>query len=197
MQIHKPSTTNQKKNKFSERYTIGKKIAQGGFGKIYVAHDKFLNQTVAIKTEGFNATHPMLDNETSILKTLSGVSGIPEVIDSFDFKKYKILVMPLYGYSLAHLRHYLGGKFSLFTTAIIGIQAISRLKEIHAKGYIHRDIKPHNFVISQEDPTKLYLIDFGLSKRFRSKETGEHIPLIKYSKVVGTAKYISIYAHSG
>ena len=74
---------------------------------------------------------------------------------------------------------------------------ITRLKDLHERGYVHRDLKPHNFVIGQEDPNKIYMIDYGLAKRYYDLKTKQHISLQSYSRVVGTARYISLRCHYG
>ena len=75
---------------------------------------------------------------------------------------------------------------------------IQRIEFIHERGFIHRDIKPENFVIGLNDKSNnLYIIDFGLSKRYKDKNTGQHIPYRENRHLVGTARYASINAHLG
>jgi serine/threonine protein kinase len=69
---------------------------------------------------------------------------------------------------------------------------------MHSRHFIHRDIKPENFVIGiKEKKNIIYLIDFGLSKRFRHSKTGEHVPYRDGRSFCGTARYASIYTHLG
>ena len=69
---------------------------------------------------------------------------------------------------------------------------------MHSRHFIHRDIKPENIVIGlSEKKNTLYLIDFGLSKRFRNSKTGEHIQYKDGKSFCGTATYASIYTHLG
>ena len=50
----------------------------------------------------------------------------------------------------------------------IGYQCISRLRELHQRGYVHRDIKPENILLgNQNRPHKVYLVDFGLSSTYK------------------------------
>ncbi|CAD8149746.1 unnamed protein product [Paramecium pentaurelia] len=66
---------------------------------------------------------------------------------------------------------------------------------MHENRFLHRDIKPDNFVIdSGPNPKMLYLIDFGLSKHYINSK-GEHIPYVKKAGLIGTARYASISAH--
>jgi serine/threonine protein kinase len=86
-------------------------------------------------------------------------------------------------------------KFSIKTTALLAYQMITVLKYIHDKHIIHRDIKPDNFVMGlNKQNANLYLLDFGLAKKYRSSKTLEQYPYIKKKKLTGTARYASIHA---
>ena len=87
--------------------------------------------------------------------------------------------------------------FSVKTVAMVGIQMVTLLEEIHKRDIIHRDIKPDNFVIGYTDPKKVYILDFGLAKRFRSSNTHKHNQMVKNKKLTGTARYASINALQG
>ena len=81
---------------------------------------------------------------------------------------------------------------------MVGIQIIDRLEFIHNKNIIHRDIKPDNFVIGIENKSHIvYVLDFGLSKKFRSSRTHQHIKYTVNKKLTGTARYASINALKG
>ena len=70
---------------------------------------------------------------------------------------------------------------------------IDIIKYIHMCGFVHRDLKPDNFVLGNEK-RRLFCIDFGLAKRY-IKKTGEHVDFAKTRKFCGTARYASIAAH--
>ena len=88
--------------------------------------------------------------------------------------KYNILVENLLGKSIRDIWLKKNKKFNLTDTCIFAIQAISLLEYAHSKNYLHRDIKPSNFLVGNPDNSQLYLIDFGVAKKFRSSRTGRH-----------------------
>lgn len=75
---------------------------------------------------------------------------------------------------------------------------MKRIEKVHEEKFIHRDIKPDNFLIGGTDITKdnIYIIDFGLAKNYRGPD-GEHIPFRDGKNLTGTARYASINTHKG
>ena len=77
-------------------------------------------------------------------------------------------------------------------------QMITRVEFIHAQNFLHRDMKPDNFLIGINNKASMvYMIDFGLSKRYRDPKTGEHIPYRDNKSLTGTARYASVNTHIG
>lgn len=69
---------------------------------------------------------------------------------------------------------------------------------MHSKNIIHRDIKPENFLVGvKKKEYQIYVIDFGLSKRYKDPKTGDHIPYLEGKSLTGTARYASLYTHLG
>ena len=107
--------------------------------------------------------------------------------------------MDLLGHNLEELmKHNSSKRFSLKSVLMIADQMLTRLNNLHDKDYIHRDLKPENCVIGLEEKENIvYLIDFGLSRKYRDSRTNEHIPYKEGKSILGTVRYISIYTHFG
>lgn len=77
-------------------------------------------------------------------------------------------------------------------------QMISRLEFMHSRSYIHRDVKPDNFLIGTGSRKHIvHIIDFGLAKKYQDPRNGRHIPYIEGKNLTGTARYASINTHIG
>jgi serine/threonine protein kinase len=106
--------------------------------------------------------------------------------------------MELLGQSLENLFQEQKKKFSIKTACMLGIQMIDRIEYVHSRKIIHRDIKPDNFAIGKGLKSHIvYVLDFGLSKKYWSSSHKCHIPFCKGKKLTGTARYASINALSG
>lgn len=133
--------------------------------------------------------------EVSLTITLVGIPSVKSYGFSGD---NNILVMELLGKSLEDLFQECGGKFTLKTVCMIADQMIERIEYVHTKHIIHRDIKPDNFVMgSGPNENLVYLIDFGLAKKYRSSKNLQHIQFKNNKKLTGTARYASINALRG
>ena len=179
-----------------DRYKLIKKLGEGSFGSIYMA--EYNNQYYAIKLEERKMGHNLLENEAYIMGHLRG-PGLP-LVKSYGYSnKHNILVMELMGKSLEDIfERFEEKKMSIRCVCNIGYQMIEILEYIHNKHYIHRDIKPDNFVIGRKEKRKyIYILDFGLSKKYRSSKTLAHYKMVKKNNLTGTARYASINALNG
>ena len=179
------------------RYRLGKKIGAGSFGEIFEGTDIFDNSAVAIKLEHNTVKYPQLLFEAKLLKSIPG-TGIPTMHWFGIAGEYNAMVMELLGQNLEDLFNYCGKNFTLKTILLITIQLIERIKHVHDNNYVHRDIKPENFLIGKDSTAKtIYILDFGLAKRYRDEHTHIHIPLKENRNLTGTARYASCNAHNG
>ena len=106
--------------------------------------------------------------------------------------------MELLGKSFDILFEEQNKKFTLKTVSMLAIQMLERIEFIHNKNIIHRDIKPDNFSMGIDNKNYiLYILDFGLSKKYKSTKTKEHIKYKENIKLTGTARYASINALGG
>lgn len=186
------------------KYRLGKKIGSGSFGDVYLGISLVNGEEVAIKLENTKTHHPQLAYESKVYKILAGGVGIPYVRWFGVEGDYNVMVMDLLGPSLEDLFNFCQRKFSLKTVLLLADQLIARIEFVHSKNFIHRDIKPDNFLMgfgkrgtSTATSNQVNLIDFGLAKKFRDSKTGQHIPYRENKNLTGTARYASINTHLG
>jgi serine/threonine protein kinase len=251
-----PSLRNKKQENFEirvgKKYRLGKKVGSGSFGDIYLGTHVDNGNEVAIKLEPSSTRHPQLKYESRLYNLLKGAVGIPNVKWYGVEGDYNVMVMDLLGPSLEDLFCFCGRHFSVKTVCLLGHQLVTRLEYLHNKNYLHRDIKPDNFLVGLDDDGRsdngsksssaksghtsssssssssssvttkatkatkaipkskhpragvgpggaaatVYMIDFGLAKRYRdSRHT--HIPYRDKKSLTGTARYASINTHLG
>ena len=183
------------------RFVLGRRLGGGAFGEVYTCMT--IAEPVeefAVKLEHSKSGSPaQLQHEARVYMSLArgGVNvGIPKVRWVGTEGDFNVLVMELVGPSLSDLMEYCSGRFDSKTCMILAHQAISRLQYVHACGYLHRDLKPDNLAMGLGKRSHhLYLIDFGLAKKYR--DNNGHIPFRDGKSLTGTARYVSIATHKG
>ncbi|OWB77649.1 hypothetical protein B5S32_g1823 [[Candida] boidinii] len=180
------------------KFRIGRKIGSGSFGDIYLGTNIISGEEVAIKLESVRAKHPQLEYEAKVYKALCGGVGIPFIRWFGTECDYNAMVIDLLGPSLEDLFNYCNRKFSFKTVLLLADQLLCRIEFIHARCFIHRDIKPDNFLMGiGKRGSQVNVIDFGLAKKYRDPRTHLHIPYRENKNLTGTARYASINTHLG
>ncbi|KAH6779015.1 casein kinase I-like 3 [Perilla frutescens var. hirtella] len=180
------------------KFKLGRKIGSGSFGDIFLATHIDTFEIVAVKIENNKTKHPQLLYEAKLYNILQGGSGIPGIKWSGVNGDDNVLVLDLLGPSLEDLFVYCGRKFSLKTVLMLADQMITRIEFVHSKGLLHRDIKPDNFLMGLgRKANQVYIIDFGLAKRYRDSTSNRHIPYRENKNLTGTARYASCNTHLG
>ena len=180
------------------KYRLVRKIGSGSFGDIYLAINTTNGEEVAAKIESIKARHPQLLYEFKLYKILQGGIGIPHIRWYGPERDYNVLVMDLLGPSLEDLFNFCSRRFTMKTVLMLATQMIGRIEFIHNKNYIHRDMKPDNFLMGTgRQCNKLFLIDYGLAKKFRDNRTRQHIAYREGKNLTGTSRYASINGHLG
>jgi len=180
------------------KYRLGRKIGSGSFGEIYLGTNIQTNEEVGIKLESIKTKHPQLLYESKLYRILQGGTGIPNIRWYGIEGDYNVLVLDLLGPSLEDLFNFCSRKFSLKTVLMLADQLINRVEYVHSKSFLHRDIKPDNFLMGLgRRANQVYIIDFGLAKKYRDPSTHQHIPYREHKNLTGTARYASINTHLG
>jgi serine/threonine protein kinase len=176
------------------KYKVLDKIGEGVFGVVYSGIYLRREECVAIKTESKRTMTPTLKHETMVLKYLQerGCDCIPIVHWFGTDENFAYLVMTYYECSLFEFLEMVKIKENFSLNRIF--QGIIRaLYEIHRWKVIHRDIKPHNFMLKSGE---LYIIDFGLATFYDEDTVLEDIKCSR-NTIVGSPKYISYFVHDG
>jgi serine/threonine protein kinase len=183
---------------FQDSYELIKKIGAGSFGDVYLSRDKETNIMMASKVEECKKNkRSKLQSEDKIYNILhsNGVCNIPKVHKFIKTKKFHIMNLELLGDSLDAIFTNCEKQFNIGTTIKLGIEMVEIMENLHNAGIIHRDIKPNNFMIGKNNRSHLYIMDFGLSKRFMKNE--QHIKPANNRNMVGTARYVGLNVHLG
>ena len=197
LEINKPDTKFLKMIIFG-KFQIIRIIAITSLSTVYLAKClKEKNKYVSIKIQGKNSLVSELEREAYFQYYLRGI-GIPKVISFGKIGKFNVLVQTLLGKTIDKLfKENNNFDSKMKDMCMAAIQIIDRIQFIHSKNIVHQDIKPENFLVGNPDSSLIYIIDFGLCKKYRSSRTGKHIIFSKNKKFIGTFEYCSIHTMRG
>ncbi|CAI0385798.1 unnamed protein product [Linum tenue] len=244
------------------KFKLGRKIGSGSFGELYLGVNVQTGEEVAVKLESVKTKHPQLQYESKLYMLLQGGTGIPHLKWFGVEADYNVMVIDLLGPSLEDLFNYCNRKFTLKTVLMLADQLINRVEYMHSRGFLHRDIKPDNFLMGLGRKAnqvvafyryffhclaeelfpdvictasagtvsivnffgvekhkvfprlfniallyaflclvsgyiQVYVIDYGLAKKYRDLQTHKHIPYRENKNLTGTARYASVNTHLG
>lgn len=179
----------------ASRYRLEAILGAGGMGTVYAAHDSVLGRTVAIKLIREDLVgHPVyLSRFTQEAKTIAQLSSNPHILAIYDFGVTEeglayIVAEHLRGRTLKSI---LKDPYQAARSWVLemGVQVASALADMHAKGFVHGDLKPGNIFVVQTETLSLLtkVIDFGLSHQ-GARPAGGAAP---EGAVAGTPAYLA------
>ncbi|KAI9265584.1 kinase-like domain-containing protein [Sporodiniella umbellata] len=210
----------------ADRWNILGRIGKGSFGEVFEAKEEKTKKKYAIKREPCRMKKPQVRHEYELYQLFRDIPGIPKCYWNGHFEEFDCIAMDLLGPSLGELKE-ATLTMSIPFVVEIGCQMISLMEAIHNQGYVYRDIKPSNFLFSADfilpepkalevqegiecqypsceevfgawaQKPQLFLIDFGLAKRWQDPENGQHLIEVRkaHKKKAGTARYASLNVH--
>lgn len=170
------------------RYEILRKIGDGGMAFVYQARDKLLNRIVAVKV----LRPEFVDDQEFLVKFKREAEAVaslshPNIVNVYDVgedgKVHYIVMEYVDGQNLKEIIQE-EGRLEEYTALDIAKQIARALSAAHRNGIIHRDIKPHNILISK-DGRQVKVADFGIAKAVSSST------MTNMGSVIGSVHYIS------
>ncbi|CEF62021.1 Protein kinase domain and Serine/threonine-/dual specificity protein kinase, catalytic domain and Protein kinase-like domain-containing protein [Strongyloides ratti] len=187
------------------RFKVIKLLGKGGFGAVYLVVETTTKKKYAVKTELIPQNdakfEPRLQWEETILLEIQALQDVNQkkhfikVVDRGVVTPLRFLLMTLVGKSLKDLiKASDEQRFSNNTSWRVAGQTLEAIEAFHNAGFVHRNIKPHNFTIGaagQEDI--IFMLDFGLVRCYTGKKFTNGIK--DSPKFAGTIKYCSRSSH--
>src|SRR5438552_4365102 len=170
------------------RYQVAGRIASGGMGEVYRAHDTVLAREVAIKV-----LHPQFAHDRGFVARFrrearaAAILNHPNIVGVYDWgatdNTYFMIMEFVHGVNLRNLlAEY--GRLEPAQVVEVCLQVLAALDHAHAHGIVHRDIKPENILISRDGTVKV--ADFGLARAYADSYVSQ-----AEGTVTGTVQYLA------
>ncbi|MCW2925320.1 MAG: hypothetical protein JWM98_2724 [Thermoleophilia bacterium] len=180
----------------AERYRVVAPLGEGGMARVFEARDELLDRPVALKVlrERFAADTAFAERFRREARAVASLNH-PNVVQVYDCGEGTdggpswIAMELIEGGSLAELARHDAPMDHALATSLVR-QAACGLGFAHARGLVHRDVKPHNMLLDGRGALKV--TDFGIA---RTEDAGQ--TLTEVGTVVGTARYLSPEAARG
>jgi serine/threonine-protein kinase len=169
------------------RYHITERIAAGGMGEVYRAHDAVLAREVAIKVlhRSLSGDQGFVDRFRREARAAATLNH-PNIVGVYDWGAvdgiYYMVMEYVHGRSVREILN-AHGAFAPGQAAAVLDQTLAALDHAHTKGIVHRDLKPENILITAEGVVKL--TDLGLARAFADAKS------TRAGAVTGTVQYLA------
>ena len=168
------------------RYSLGDLLGIGGTAEVYLAHDEILDRDVALKV--LRSQHANNEEFVKLFRreaTSAAALNHPNVVPVYYWGRSKDgrYYMTMEYVSGGTLKDRFGEPLAPSTVTGLGLQVADALRFAHERGVIHRDVKPHNILLTKAGEAKV--ADFGIARAANATTTSQSSPFM------GTAGYMS------
>ena len=170
------------------RYEIKEKIGNGGMAMVYKAKDQVLNRYVAIKIlrDEFTTDEECIKRFSIEAQSAASITH-PNIVSVYDVGNegnlYYIVMELIKGKTLKEIIIEEGGALPWKWSTNIAIQIAAALETAHRNNIVHRDIKPHNIIITEDGIAKV--TDFGIAKAVSNST------ITAFGSTIGSVHYFS------
>ncbi|MEO5661662.1 MAG: protein kinase [Nocardioides sp.] len=166
-----------------DRYELGPVLGRGGMADVLLADDRLLGRSVAVKLlrDGDGIDRERFASEARMLAMLNHPNVVAVLDAGVDHDRPWLVLELVEGTPMDELLR--SGQVAPARIAVIGAQVAEALAHAHARGIVHRDVKPANVLVAPTDHAKL--TDFGIARLTASAS----VTLTGHT--IGTAAYLA------
>ncbi|KAL6738570.1 hypothetical protein Aduo_012105 [Ancylostoma duodenale] len=179
-----------------DKFKVEGLLADGGFAQVFAAIHEDTQTRWAVKIESEKCDRKRMKLEIMVLMLLRGKANIPEIVAMGTCPTGHFIILELVGRNLSDLRRQLPHrKLSASSLYRAMLQVTHALSLVHGAGFLHRDLKPSNCCVGVDDVTRIYLLDYGLTRQYLDS-TGQIRKPRESIGMRGTLRYVSLEAHA-